>query len=140
MRNVDGWEVDCEASLVSELQFVEEPVEEVFVAEAPLEFRDLLSRDAHFLRVLVFEGIAFPGEAEAALVEVDCRLAGLGFADEGFPVQTGPFFELGDVNRVRRGEFAPLKQILLFNISFTVAVFSSARNPQSVRCSRSSVG
>lgn len=38
--------------VLDEVQLVEEPVEEVAVAEGAVELRDLLNRDCHFLRVL----------------------------------------------------------------------------------------
>lgn len=108
MRGVDGWEVDCVASLMSHVQLLEEPVEEVAVAQTVLEFRDLLDRDGHFLRMLAFQGVAFPREAEAALVEIDCGLACLGLADESFPVQAGPVFQSGDMVQAGKDNFAPL--------------------------------
>lgn len=114
MRSVDGWEVDSVASLVSRVQLLEEPVEEVAVAQTALEFRDLLDRDGHFLRMLGFQGVAFPREAEAALVEIDCGLAGLGLADEGFPVQAGPVFQSGDMVPTGKDQLAPVYSILLF--------------------------
>ena len=60
MGSVDGWEVDSVASFMSRMEFLEEPVEEVAVAQTVLEFRDLLDGDCHFLKMLGFQAIAFP--------------------------------------------------------------------------------
>ena len=47
-------------------------------------------------------------------MEIDCGLAGLGLADEGFPVQTGPVFKFRDMVRTRKYQFTSVYSILLF--------------------------